>query len=714
MIKIFRRCSLPTALALGLVSGLPAFAGPVEILRAADRGSALAGETDGVSVGPLGELRAAPTVEKVLGLDEPFVFTAAPSEGGWLLGTGNEGKIFRVSADGTGEVIGTLPEPEVFAVHALQDGTVLAAGSPSAKVYKLVDGEAELLFDAEASYVWALGEHPKGGILAATGLPGRLVRFHKGKTETLYESLDAHVRSLHVEKDGSVYLGTAGQGLVVRIDSAGEAKTLVDVDEPEVLAFARSGKTLYAVASASEAAFVQLGNGDEEAAEDGETPTVGSRASGHEGPRSVVLAIEAETAPRRVAELQDETVHAAAVWGRPGDGAGNGDLWLGTGQEGRLYRLQDDELIREAELEPRQLVALVPAPGDGLAVVTTNGGAVHVLGGERHEKGSFESKVHDLGRPSDFGVFRWRGDVPRGAELEVRFRTGLSSSPDATWTPWSVALKAEEQEEISLAGINGRFVQWELRLLDGGKGAPTVRETELSYRGRNRAPKIDELTVKEPGVILVPQSFNPTSTTFEPWAPNRDGIFTSVRKEKEKKQLKTLWKKGYRTIQWEGEDADGDTLRYRLEVRRDDASGTWITMTEELEDSWYAFDSTVLPDGVYRFRVTAEDGEENGPTRALEGREISDPVVVDHSRPELTKRERDGRRWILEAKDSGSPLMDAVWSVDAGPWQPVTVEDGLLDSRRERLSVEVPEGAKLVLLRLTDAAFNVVTLDLSN
>lgn len=698
------------ALAIVLFAG-PIGAGPVEILQVADRATALAGDLDGVSVGPLGELRAAPEVERVLGLDEPFVFSAAQAGQDRLLGTGNEGKIFLMSPDGTAEVIAALPEPEIFAVHTLKDGTRIAAGSPEAKVYRLEGGEAELLFDAEASYVWALAEHPDGGVLAATGLPGRVLRFHKGKVETLYEGLDAHVRALWVDGSGDIYLGTAGQGLVVRIGANGETRTLYDADEPEVLSFARLGDTVYAVLLASEAGFVDLGNGDgEEGDEDGSAPTVGSRAAGHEGPRSVVLAFAADGTYRRVAELEDETVHAAAVWAPRG---ATPELWLGTGQDGRLYRLQGDELIREAELEDRQLVALLPEKEGGLTVVTTNGAGLYRLSGERRQDGTFESKIHDLGQPSDLGVFRWRGDLPKKAALQVRFRTGLASRPDATWTPWSEPLTVAAEEEVSLAGISGRYLQWQLQLNGAGHGTPTVRETELSYRGRNRAPEIDELTAREPGVILVPQSFNPTSTTFEPWTPNRDGIFTSVRKEKEQNQLKTLWKKGYRTLEWEGADADDDTLRYRLEVRRDDGKSEWLEMTEDLEDAWYSFDSTVLPDGVYRFRVTANDGESNGPERGLNGSEISDPVVIDHSAPQLVETRRQGRKLSLEVRDERSPLMDAVWSVDAGPWQPVRVSDGLLDSRQETLQLEIPEGARMVLLRLTDGAFNVVTLDLS-
>lgn len=691
-------------------------AAETEILRVAGRAAALEGETDGVSIGPVGELKTAPAMERLTGLDDPFVFSASSSKQGWILGTGNEGKVVQVDAQGEVTEFGRVPEPEVFAVHGAADGSVLAAGSPNGKVHRLTAGGAEMLFDPEATYVWRLAEDAKGRILAATGLPGRLVRWDGKDLEVLYESPDAHVRSLLVKKDGSIYVGTAGQGLVVRLDADGKARTLYDADEPEVLDFADAGEHVYVALLASEASYVDLSppksqaEGEEEV--DSPTPTLGSRTGDHEGPRSVILRLQENGTVDRVARLEDETVHALAFFGDPKH---DGGLWIGTGQEGRLYRLQGDELIREAELEERQLVALVPGPTQDLGIVTTNSASVYRLDGSRRVDGTYESKIYDLKQPADLGIFRWDGEAPPNSKVRVSFRTGMSSNPDATWTGWSIANDIEAQEELSLAGISGRFLQWRIEL--SKQPELEVRWTELSYRQRNRAPEIQSFEVQDPGQILVPQSFNPTSTTFEPWSPTRDGIFTSIRKERESNTLKTLWKKGYRTLKWEASDANDDPLVYNLEVRRDHPSaageGQWVTMAEGIDETWFSFDSTVLPDGIYRFRVTADDHKGNLGARALKGSELSDPVTIDHAAPELISRKKSGNGLEVEIRDARSPLRDAQWSVGGGAWQPARPVDGLLDSRHERLILDLPLDAEWVLLRLTDAAFNVVTLDLS-
>ena len=66
----------------------------------------------------------------------------------------------------------------------------------------------------------------------------------------------------------------------------------------------------------------------------------------------------------------------------------------------------------------------------------------------------------------------------------------------------------------------------------------------------------------------------------------------------------------------------------------------------------------------------------------------------------------------MELGDRFSPLRHLDYSIDAAAWKSVGVEDGLIDGRREVARIEVQENARMILLRATDAAFNVVTFDL--
>ncbi|MCP3958244.1 MAG: hypothetical protein GY719_10365 [bacterium] len=707
-------------------------ASEVKIFRADSREGMIKGTLEGLRIDTLGRLELARRLDKVASLEEPFVFSAAGHARGWVVGTGNSGKVLRVAPGGEVMELHATPEPEVFAVHVDDDGTVLAGSSPDGKVYALGGGGAEVVFDPEDTYVWDLARDAEGRLLVATGLRGRLYRVAPGaEPEVLYESRDSHVRAVAVLPDGDVLVGTAGQGLIVRVGTDGEVATVHDAVHPEILDFAVTPSgTAYAAVLASEASFVDLsksvagaGAGDDEEAKEGAVTvtvdsqdTVGSRSSSFSGPRSLVLAISPEGKVEEVVSLQNETVHSL-LWH-------DGELWIGSGQEGKLYRWTGERLIQETELEERQITGLVAGPA-GVAAITANASALYRLEDGTEPEGIYVSSVLDSTQVARFGSFTWRGALPRGAGVEVAFRSGMSATPDATWTSWGDDARvactgcengAGNTQDVALEGLaHGRYVQWRATLRRGKTKGPRLESAELSYAQENLRPEIEKLEVLDPGQILVPSSFNPQNQTFEPWSPNREGIFTSLRLEAPKNgdgRLKNLWKKGYRTLRWSAEDPNQDEMAYVLDFRPEEIEDGWLRMVEDHHETHYSFDATVLPDGRYRFRLTASDGRARAGEEALEDEELSEPVVIDHTPPVLSRSARRGSTLEVELDDALSPMRDASVSFDAGEWRRARPVDGLLDGRREKLAIEVPEGTRLLLLRVTDAAHNVVTFDL--
>ena len=177
--------------------------------------------------------------------------------------------------------------------------------------------------------------------------------------------------------------------------------------------------------------------------------------------------------------------------------------------------------------------------------------------------------------------------------------------------------------------------------------------------------------------------------------------------------MKTLWKKGFRTLRWKSEDPNEDALFADLEFRRADGNGDWLPMARDLKGTLHDFSVTALPDGRYRFRLIVRDRVRSEEPEAQQSEEISEPVLVDHSTPKLISVDRQSGSLEVAVEDHLSPLRRGEFSIDAGEWLPARPVDGLLDGQRERLLVDHPESGKLVLLRLMDAAFNVVTFDLS-
>ena len=727
----------------------------VKIFQTSSQRAFLAGELEGISVDSLGRLRLADRAERLTAIGEPFLLAAAPHPRGWVVGTGNAGRVLLVGHDGTVEELFAAPEPEVFAVWADAEGNVYAGTSPQGRVYRIPagGGAAEVWFEPGETYIWALEGGPEGALIVATGTQGRLFLVTgRGQGRVVYDSDDTHLRSIVAIPGGEVLVGTAGEGWIQTLrpgDGEWRVRTVYDAREPEVVALAVGPDgTRYAAVAASEAGLVDLskgaqgqgasGGGEEgsaEADEAGGTITVtvtpegaeeeggvagGSRRPGHRGPRSAVLAISPAGVVETLWPFEDETVFDL-LWHR-------GRLWVATGLDGELYSWNGSQMVLEKDVDERQVVALLPAePGPVFA--TTNAAAVYRVVEGTEREGVYTSAALDAEQISRFGTFRWRGDVPRPGSVAFSFRSGISAEPDRTWSDWSDWTRAVagpvEGGEVGLAELpRGRYAQWRARLRAGDGTSPLLYGIELTYRQENLRPKIEQLGVLEPGRILVPASFNPSDQAFEPTSPNPDGVFRTLEPAPAAEgRMKTLWKPGYRSVTWEAEDDNGDTLAYRLSFRRaddalDPAGGDgggegWMGMAEDLADSHYVFDATVLPDGVYRLRLEASDEGDNAPGEALVAERLSEPVVVDHSPPRLVAVEKAGPDLLRVVVEDGlSPLTRARRSADAGDWEDVRPEDGLLDGRQETFLVTVPAGAHLLLLQVGDAAYNGVTFDL--
>ncbi len=716
-----------TMLALALAAGSSA-AAPVRVIQTQTAAAFLAGELDGVSLDARGVVALADRSERVAALEEPFAFALAALPDGWAVGTGDDGKVLKVGRDGRVTLLFDAPEPQVFALWADVDGTLFAGTSPNGRIYRIAAGAGEVYFEPKETYVWALARGADGALWAATGTEGRLYRIAaKGEGEVAFDSEETHLRSLLPLAGGDLLVGSASSGLVLRWRARDRTvRTVYDSALGEVVALAAApGGVTYAAVLASEASFLDLAPSVKPAAEtaaaaaaaasDDPKPVVtvetetesdaalGSRAAGARGPRSEVVRILASGAVEPLWQSQDETVFSLAF--------ARERLWVGTGVEGKLYSLAGDLALIEKDLEDRQVVGLAAGDG-GPAILTTNAAAIWRFVPGTEKRGVYTSATLDAGQAARFGVFRWSGDLPAGSGVRFGFRTGFSSEPDRTWSAWSAPV---EGRELPLGGLDGgRYLQWRAELSGAEGRTPRLTAVEVSYRQENLRPKVERFAALDPGQVLVPAGFNPSDQVYEPASPNRDGIFTSLEPAIARdERMKPLWRKGWRTLRWKVSDPNQDELRYALAVRPEGRDGIWLEIAEELKGESHGFDATVLPDGRYRFRLTASDARGNVAGDAFETLQESEPVVLDQTPPTVERVERAGRGARVRVYDAWNPVREASLSVDGGAWKPVGAADGLLDGQREELVVEeIPAGAKVVLLRLADAAFNYVAVDL--
>src|SRR6267154_5729480 len=241
-----------------------ALAGEPVVWDINSRAELLKGEARGVSVTDSGILTLAPGVSQLFNTDQAYVWSAAmDSAGNVYLGTGHDGKIFRVGPDGKGSLLYKAPELDVTALAIAGDGVVFAATSPDGKVYRVTaDGKAEVYFDPADKYIWSLAILGDGSLAVGTGDNGKLYRVRaagaKPADSLLINTNQTHVMSLAVTKQGDLIAGTDPGGLVLRISPDGKAFGLYDASLREIHALAAAPDgSVYALALSDAAATVR-------------------------------------------------------------------------------------------------------------------------------------------------------------------------------------------------------------------------------------------------------------------------------------------------------------------------------------------------------------------------------------------------------------------------------------------------------------------------
>src|SRR5258708_8157887 len=259
---MFKHKSISAFIALFFLIGsgfsVGTFAGEPVGWQIMSRAELLKGEARGVSVTDSGTLPLAPGLSQLFNSEPAYVWsTAIDAAGNVYLGTGHDGKLFRVSRDGKGSLVYKAAELDVTALAIAGDGAVFAATSPDGRVYRVTaDGKAEIYFDPADKYIWSLAILGDGSLAVGTGDNGKLYRVRaagsKPESSLLINTNQTPVMSLSVTKQGHLIAGTDPGGLVLRISPDGKAFGLYDAPLREI----------HALASAPDGSIYALGLSD--------------------------------------------------------------------------------------------------------------------------------------------------------------------------------------------------------------------------------------------------------------------------------------------------------------------------------------------------------------------------------------------------------------------------------------------------------------------
>jgi len=699
----------------------------------------LRGEVENLSVDGHGRLVLGPAAELVAETTSPFLWAMAVApDGSTYVGSGNEGKIFKIDNAGKIATFFDTTELEVHALALATDGSLYAATSPDGRIYKIDrSGKGAPFFDPEDKYIWSLALDGQGNVYAGTGEKGLIYKITQdGKGSPFYATKATHVIALTFERNGQLLAGTEGPGRLFRVDQSGKAFLLLDSTHQEIRAIrldpqgniyvaALSGRTSSTsqppaptpseptppttrepvptvTTEVTAIAVVDSGGASVGSAD---TPAREDRRGG----RGAIYRIKPDGLWDILWESADDSPYDLAL-----DSAGA--LIVGTGRNGKLYSLTGDPttatLLMQASAQ--QVTGFARDTKGSIIYATSNPGKVFRLSPQRASEGTYTSLVRDAQTVADWGTLSWRASVPAGSRIDVFTRSGNTATPDDTWSPWSGPYAGSNGEEIK--SPNARYLQWKA-VLNGKASTPVLTSVSAAYVQRNLRPKLTSLTVHPAGTVFQKPypTGDPDIAGFDDQAPDRRILSATPNPGGASSTLgRRAYQRGLQTFVWRAEDANDDELRYEVLYRRE-GDTAWKSLKSGLEEAIFVWDTTSVPNGTYVVKVMASDGASNTPDGTLEGELESSAFDIDNGPPAVMVTSAgpvNGRTTIaFEVRDDWSSISKVEYSLDAQRWQVIYPRDGIFDGRSEHfeLTLDSAEAAKGLIIRAYDAKNNSAT-----
>ncbi len=658
------------------------------------------GEATQVTLTQTGEITLAPHVQEILALqgDDLLVWSLVQdSNGNLYAGTGEQGKIFKISSNGDVSLFFDSPEVGIISLAVDDQDNVYAGSTPDGLIYKITpEGGQTTFFMTEEHYVWALEFGPDNVLYAGTGESGKIFKIlPDGAGTLLYDSPQTHIMSLLLAPQGWLYAGTEGKGITYKVDLDGKAFVLQQAQEEESHALALDSQGNLYVAAISNKIFPE----QNAPAHNEQQP-----AQQEQGlKKSTIYKISPQGALSTFLELPEILIYAMEIDSQD-------HLLIGTDQEGMLYRvLPNGEYHQILKVEANNIVALDRTANGRMYVGTGDPGSVSRVEPQLSEQGEYLSIVHDAKTTSTWGKIFWRAT---SQQLSLFTRTGNTSKPDDTWSSWSEDLQNKEGTDIP--NPPARFIQWKAEFAPDETQGPILEEVSIAYLPDNLAPEIKQIHIFHGGE---PRQEEPVMPVRRKTSGNSAPSLTppgNPRNPKNEPKPPQFIPPGHIAIIWEAQDPNSEELLYAVSLQGAQEP-LWNILEEDQDAPAYLLDTTTLPDGDYYIKITATDKSNNPSSNALQTEKISERFEVDNTAPLVSialnqKQDNDIVLVTVIARDEFSRLQTAEYSVDAGDWMAIFPEDHVTDSREEKYSINLPDltpGAHVLVFKATDTFENV-------
>jgi WD40 repeat protein len=714
----------------------------------------LKGTAKGVAVRSDGHLELAPKFTLIADADASYLWSLRTDAAGVLYAAGGSpAKVFRFEGSAKPKTVFESTDLLAQAIAFDAKGALYVATSPDGKVYRVsASGEKTVFFETKTKYIWDLAFAPDGTLYVATGDKGQIFAVAPdGKGGLFYASDEAHIKTLAFDAKGNLLAGTEPNGRVLRVTRNAE-KSAKRKSADEAVA---DGFVVYETAKREATSLTVAQDGTMYVAAIGEkTRTVGNAPSAviatSQGTTTItnvspsaqmqgtpfvafpqaisssIYRISTEGVPDEIWSSRDDVVYALGL-------NADGRLLAGTGNTGSLLVIDGHGVYAQlAKSGSAQITGISKGANGKVFLCTANPGKVFSLGPEYEAEGTFESQSFDAKLFSRWGRIEWWGAPAVSAQskgtskeprLEFYVRSGNTEDPGKEWSKWfgPYTTTASQAEAPS-----ARFFQWKAVIHDGRPG-DGIDWVSVAYLPRNVMPVIDGIAMQDAGVrAQAPQVIGgqPGNVALkQPQAPTPSGVvITSGPAAKFESQPQGTQQRGYQSVLWTAHDDNDDELRYSLYFRGENAS-EWLLLKDNVDQKFYSWDTTAMPDGAYYLKIVASDAPSNPPAVALKTERESERFEVDNTPPAIEHLEavaattRNGTLPAVQsvlvkfsATDPSSSIEKAQYSVDGGEWILLAPTHGISDSRTEAYEFTVPglaAGEHTIAVRAYDRFENV-------
>jgi sugar lactone lactonase YvrE len=676
----------------------------------------IAGKFDGISISHEGTLSLSPKEEDLEGpTDDFYLSLLIASDGTKYLGTGHSGKIYKVGTDGQFELLRQLPEMDVYCLAMDRYGNLFAGTSPNGQIYKITPrGESQPFFNPNEKYIWDLVFADNGALLAAVGESGGIYRINdEGEGRKIVEVEENHILCMKKALKDELIAGSGGRGVIYRITPGKKAAVLYESSYEEIKSIALDSEgNIYAAASGK---VVEPKKDATSLLPTRQSTSVTVTAT-PSAPATKAAIVSAEKEPGAVYRIDPDGL-AKKLWSSD-DELVYSLLWdertkkivFGTGNKGRIYEIDADEKISLVLQKESEQVYYLLARGTAIFALSNNPSRLSRISPEQRFEGEYQSRVLDAKTLSKWGRIEWNAELPNGAIIQFLTRSGNSAEPDRTWSDWSPPYQNTRGEQI--LSPKGRYLQFMAKFkAESSRMSPVLNKVMLFYLHSNLPPTLMKLDILAPNIVYL----KPPQQEDVIWGEKISLSEQAINKNKSQSYMapKRIEKKGYRTVTWEAQDANSDSLLYSVFIRREDET-RWRVLEPKWADKILAFNTSIFPDGIYFVKVEASDSPSNPKGTDLKAEKISRPLVIDNSLPIIrnfqVERQRNSLSVSFGAVDANSHIKEAKFLIRPGDWQVFFPEDGICDSKSEtfRFETALPSGAdNMIIVRVTDRHGNI-------